>query len=51
MKRDYLKPTIRVVKMQQRQYLLTGSNDDPYPDGGNGIKSRGFRGDWDDVEE
>ena len=46
MKRDYLKPTIRVVKMQQRQYLLAGS--DPEHHGG---FSRGFRGDWDDVEE
>ena len=47
MKRDYLKPTIRVVKMQQRQYLLDGSNPPGYGPG----YSRGFRGDWDDVEE
>ena len=48
MKKDYKKPTMRVVKMQQRQYLLAGSN--PGEGGGNG-NSRGFRGDWDDVEE
>ena len=47
MKRDYLKPPIRVVKMQQRQYLPAGSNEGE-PGGG---LSRGFRGDWDDVEE
>ena len=48
MKRDYLKPTIRVVKMQHRPLLQDGSPLNPEPGGG---ESRGFRGDWDDVEE
>ena len=25
MKKDYMKPTMRVVKMQHRQHILTGS--------------------------
>jgi hypothetical protein len=50
---DYKKPTIRVVRIQQRQYLLAGSPPyDPGSGGGNGINgAREFHFDWDDSDE
>ena len=43
-KNEYKKPTMRVVKIQQRQ-LLTGTQDD------GGGEARGYRGGWDDSNE
>ena len=35
MKKDYMKPTMRVVKMQHRQHILTGSG----PFGAKGVSN------------
>ena len=48
-KNDYKKPTMRVVKIQQRLHLLAGSGDDTPGEGGG--TARGYRGSWDDSNE
>jgi hypothetical protein len=49
-KNDYKKPTMRVVKIQQRLHLLAGSSGGDTPGGGGGT-ARGYRGGWDDSNE
>ena len=41
-KNDYKKPTMHVVKIQQRQHLLNDSG---------GGEARGYRGGWNDSNE
>lgn len=57
MKKTYQQPATRVVTIQQRHQLLTGSLTDPNNVGINNTVStkasyaRSFRGDWDDWED
>ena len=56
MKKTYQQPATRVVTIQQRHQLLTGSPDPSNVGINNTVSSkpsyaRSFRGDWDDWED